>query len=186
MDYQLAVIDPPWSWAAWGKEQTREVPYPVLTLPDLRALPISSLLAQDSVVLLWVTDPLLPHAMRCVEDWGLTFKTVGFYWTKTRASGKEHIGLGYYTRANPEQCWILTQGKGLPRQSRAVRRWLQAPFTKHSEKPDQFYEAVDQLFGPVKRVDVFARKPRPGWDSIGNEIDGKDIREVLPIAWSIV
>ena len=114
MDYQLAVIDPPWSWAAWGKEQSREVPYPVLTLSDLQALSISSLLAPDAVVLLWVTDPLLPHAMRCVEAWGLTFKTVGFYWTKTRASGKEHIGLGYYTRANPEQCWILTRGKGLP------------------------------------------------------------------------
>ena len=182
MSYSLAVIDPPWSWVPWngGGGQTRGVPYPILTLEAMGQLDICSILKPDAVVLLWVTDSMLPQALQLVDHWGLTFKTVGFYWTKTRLSGKEHIGLGYYTRANPEQCWILTRGKGLPRVSKSVRRWLQAPYTSHSEKPDKFYEHVLALFGDIPRVDIFARKPRPGWDVIGNEIDGRDIREVLP------
>lgn len=179
--YQLAVIDPPWKWEHWSKVDTgaRLAPYSTLTTNDIAALPIKKILAPDAVVILWVIDSMLPQALRCIESWGLEFKTVGFYWTKVRPSGKEHMGLGYYTRANPEQAWIATRGNGLKRQSMSVRRWLHAPSGAHSEKPEEFYNRVDQLFGDVPRVDIFARKPRPGWAVIGNEIDGKDIREVL-------
>lgn len=177
--YDIAVIDPPWSWAAWGRNQTREAPYPVLTTSDIGALRVGNIMAPDSVLMVWVIDSMLPQALQCIEQWGYTYKTVGFYWTKVKPSGKEHIGLGYYTRSNPEQCWIATRGKGLARSSRSVRRWLHAPCGDHSEKPDVFYRKVEELFGPQKRVDIFARKPREGWDVIGNEIDGKDIREVL-------
>jgi len=38
---------------------------------------------------------------------------------------------------------------------------------------------MEELFGDVLRVDVFARKHRPGWDVIGDAIDGRDIRDVL-------
>lgn len=177
--YPLAVIDPPWQWLGHTGETSRSALYAKLTDDDLCALPMSRLLAPDAVALLWIIDTHVPHALRCVEAWGLTYKTVGFYWTKVRPSGKEHIGLGYYTRANPEQCWIATRGAGIPRVSRAVRRWLHAPSGAHSEKPDAFYTAVEELFGDVPRVDVFARKRRAGWDAIGNEIDGRDIRDVL-------
>jgi N6-adenosine-specific RNA methylase IME4 len=181
MTYKVAVIDPPWKWQHWSPTDTgaRMAPYGTLTMAEMTVLPMQRLLAQDAVALLWVIDSMLPHAMRCVDAWGLSFRTVGWYWTKVRPSGKEHIGLGYYTRANPEQCWIATRGAGLPRVSRSVRRWLHAPSGAHSEKPDAFYAAVETLFGDVPRVDVFARKQRPGWDAIGNEIDGRDIREVL-------
>lgn len=180
--YSLAVIDPPWNWKEWGVSisgNARRAPYEKLDVSALASLPISRMLEDDAAVILWVIDSMLPQAMKCVEAWGLSFRTVGFYWTKEKPSGKEHIGLGYYTRANPEQAWILTKGKGIRRQSRAVRRWIHAPSGAHSEKPDIFYRKVDELFGNIPRVDVFARKRREGWDVIGNEIDGRDIREVL-------
>lgn len=181
MKHAVAVIDPPWYWKQWGKDETgaRLPPYPTLTTADLARLPIGNVLAPDAVVLLWVIDPMLPQAMRCLEAWGLQFRTVGFYWTKSRPSGKDHVGLGYYTRANPEQCWIAVRGRGIPRASMSVRRWLHAPTGGHSEKPDEFYARVEALFGDVPRIDVFARRPRPGWTSMGNEIDGQDIREAL-------
>lgn len=176
--WQLAVIDPPWRWQAWGKRANREVPYETMTIDDLAATDICSLLAPDAVVLLWVIDPMLPHAMKVVNAWGLKYATVGFYWTKFRPSGREHIGTGYYTRANPEQAWLLVRGKGLPRVDQSVRRWLHAPVGAHSAKPDEFFDRASRLFGAVSKVEVFARKHRPGWDALGREIDGRDIRHV--------
>lgn len=176
--WQLAVIDPPWRWQAWGKRNNREVPYETMTIDDLAATDICSLLTPDAVVLLWVIDPMLPHAMRIVDTWGLKYATVGFYWTKYRPSGAEHIGTGYYTRANPEQAWLLVRGKGLPRIDQSVRRWLHAPVGAHSQKPDEFFARAARLFGAVSKVEIFARTRRPGWDALGREIDGRDIRDV--------
>lgn len=46
---------------------------------------------------------------------------------------------------------------------------LSAPVGRHSEKPDAFYSIVEKLFaGP--RLDLFARKHRPGWTCLGNEV----------------
>ena len=150
-----------------------------MTIAEIASLPVRDLLAPDAVILLWVTDPLLPRALEVVRAWGLTFKTVGFYWTKRKPSGAEHLGGGYYTRANPEQCWILTRGKGVSRADRSVRRLLAAPVRAHSEKPDLFYTEVERLFGNVPRVDVFARRKRDGWDALGDEIDGRDIHDAI-------
>lgn len=173
----LVVIDPPWLWSARSmKGEDRSPPYPRMTLDRIKELPIFDLLQKDAVVLLWVTDPLLYQAMEVVKSWGLSFKTVAFYWTKSKPSGKEHMGGGYYTRANPEQCWLLTKGKGLPRLSRSVRRWIHAPVRTHSEKPEEFFMRVEKLFGSeVERLELFARVLRPGWIVMGNEIDGNDI-----------
>ncbi len=178
--YAVAVIDPPWTWSARSaKGEGRSPRYPRMTIAEIASLPVRDLLAPDAVILLWVTDPLLPRALEVVRAWGLTFKTVGFYWTKRKPSGAEHLGGGYYTRANPEQCWILTRGKGVSRADRSVRRLLAAPVRAHSEKPDLFYTEVERLFGNVPRVDVFARRQRDGWDALGDEIDGRDIHDAI-------
>lgn len=180
--FSLAVIDPPWLWSARSaKGEDRSPDYARMTISDLCELPISSVLADNAVVLLWVIDPMLPHALEVVNAWGLTFKTVGFYWVKHKPSGAEHMGGGYYTRANPEQVWICTKGKGLPRKNSSVRRVLNAPVGKHSEKPALFFDRVLDLFGEVKRADIFARSKRPGWTCMGNEIDGLDIRDSLKL-----
>ena len=178
--YAVAVIDPPWTWSARSsKGEGRSPRYPRMTIAEIASLPVRNLLAPDAVVLLWVTDPLLPRALEVVGAWGLPYKTVAFYWTKHKPRGAEHLGGRYGTRANPEQCWVLTRGKGVSRADRAVRRLLAAPVRAHSEKPDQFYAEVERLFGNVRRVDVFARRKRDGWDALGDEIDGRDIHDAI-------
>jgi N6-adenosine-specific RNA methylase IME4 len=39
--------------------------------------------------------------------------------------------------------------------------------------------AIEEMYPTLPRVEVFAREAAPGWAAIGNEIDGRDIREVL-------
>jgi N6-adenosine-specific RNA methylase IME4 len=45
-----------------------------------------------------------------------------------------------------------------------------APRRKHSEKHDVFAEMIEQMFPNVPKLEMFARKPRDGWDVWGNEI----------------
>jgi N6-adenosine-specific RNA methylase IME4 len=40
---------------------------------------------------------------------------------------------------------------------------------RHSSKPDSFYTMIDHL--GQRRLDIFARKERDGWDVFGNEVN---------------
>ena len=46
--------------------------------------------------------------------------------------------------------------------------WYEAPRRDHSEKPDLFMDLVEQM-SPGPRLEMFARNPRLGWASWGNE-----------------
>ena len=87
--------------------------------------------------------------------------------------------MGYYTRANAEYCLLATRGKTLKRVSRSVHSIIDDRVMEHSRKPDTVRGRIVELFGDIPRVELFARKKNDGWDAIGNEIDGKDIKEVL-------
>ena len=50
---------------------------------------------------------------------------------------------------------------------------------EHSKKPAEIRERIVELCGELPRIELFARDKVKGWDSLGDEIDGKDIREAL-------
>jgi len=124
--------------------------------------------APDYALFLWAIDPMLPQALDVTAAWGFTFKTVAFYWAKRcRASDGWHIGTGYWSRANPEQCLRGTRGSPM-RLSRSVRRLVVAPVREHSRKPDEVAQSIQQLV-PGPYLEMFARERRFGWDAWGNE-----------------
>jgi N6-adenosine-specific RNA methylase IME4 len=45
---------------------------------------------------------------------------------------------------------------------------------EHSRKPDEVYELLEQLFGPARRIELFARQRRAGWVSWGNQLPEMD------------
>jgi N6-adenosine-specific RNA methylase IME4 len=67
--------------------------------------------------------------------------------------------------------WLATRGHGLPIVDHGVNQVIFAPRRSHSEKPDEFYERLERLFGDVRRLELFARRERPGWTVWGNQID---------------
>ena len=88
------------------------------------------------------------------------------------------LGMGHWTRANAELCLIAT--KGSPRRiGKGVRQIVVSPVERHSKKPDCVRDRIVELMGDVPRVELFARERTPGWDAMGNEIDGRDIRDAL-------
>ena len=185
--YKVIYADPPWTFATYsrkGKGRSPEAYYDCMTLADIQALPVGEWAAEDCVLLLWTTDPLLEKAFAVIHAWGFTYKTVGFYWAKlkkpevTYNDGSFFTGLGFWTRANPELCLLATRGNP-HRRSANVRKLIVSPRREHSRKPDGVYERIEALCeGPY--LEMFARFsqpgcPRPGWDRWGSEAEAPAI-----------
>jgi len=168
--YSVIYADPPWhftTWSARGRGRTADAWYDTMSLADVKALPVAPLAASDCVLLLWAIDPMLHVAFDVIKAWGFTYKTVGFYWVKTNRDGSPFMGLGHWTRMNPEVCLLATRGH--PRRlSASVRKLVTTPRRAHSQKPDEVYDSIETLItGPY--LELFARRTRPGWDSWGLE-----------------
>jgi N6-adenosine-specific RNA methylase IME4 len=173
--FRAIVADPPWRFEAWSaKGEDRSPNYDLMSLAGIKGLPVADLAAPDCVLLLWATNPMLPHALSVIETWGFTYKTVGFHWAKTTAKTDAswapsfHMGLGYWTRANSEMCLLGVRGKP-KRVSKAVRQLIVAPRREHSRKPEEFFGRVEALVeGPY--LELFSRQDRPGWTTWGREV----------------
>ena len=111
--YGAIYADPPWhfrNWSARGTGRNAISHYECLDFQALAALPVSQIATDDCALFVWTTDPLLPKALELIEAWGFHYKTVGFYWVKLNSLARNEAdyftGLGYWTRANPEQCLL--------------------------------------------------------------------------------
>ena len=96
-----------------------------------------------------------------MEHWGFEYVT-NLVWAKNT------IGLGYYFRGQHEICLFGKKGQMKPN-SRSESTLVTAKKSKHSKKPNEFYEKIEALSDGAK-IELFARNKREGWDSWGDEI----------------
>lgn len=181
--YGLIESDPAWGWMSFaGKasapHRTAEAPYPVMTLDEMKAMPVADLAAKDCVLNMWTIGSHLDQAIELGRHWGFVFKSDGLVWVKTGKNdlAVRPIGMGKWVRKQVEYSLIFTRGK--PRRTDAgVRQLIEtdefdpviyAPRREHSRKPDERYARLERLAaGP--RVELFGRTDLAGWDSWGNE-----------------
>lgn len=106
--YSIIYADPPWRYKVYSKKglgRSAESHYPTMELEDIRALPVGTLAADDCVLFLWTTIPLLHDCFSVMRAWGFSYKTVAFVWIKqNRKSDSLFWGMGHWTRANAEFC----------------------------------------------------------------------------------
>ena len=134
-------------------------------------MPVADLAAKDSALFLWATFPQLPEALRLIQAWGFTYKSVAFVWLKqNRKSPGWFYGLGFWTRGNAEVCLLATRGHP-KRQAANVHQFIISPVREHSRKPEEAREKIVALMGDLPRVELFARQSPPGWDVWGNEVE---------------
>lgn len=207
--YNLIYLDPPWQYNSRANHKTRfrggaGGHYPLMPMQDIAALPIRALAAPACAVLMWCTFPYLDAQIRLFAHWGFRFRTQLLTWIKLNPRGydipqddpcysasKDYVryagdglyhsvffGVGYYAKSNPEVCLLGMRGQ-VPTISNHVSSVIHAPRRAHSQKPDEAYVRIEQLFGDIPRIELFARTHRPGWDVMGNAVDGQDIRHVL-------
>lgn len=170
--YELIYADPPWTFkdkCNAGKRGASHK-YNTMTVAELCALPISNLCAANCLLAMWWVAAMPHEALEVVDAWGFKLKTMtGFTWAKKTVNGRDHFGMGHWTRANAENCLIATKGKP-KRKSASVRQLITAPVVEHSVKPVDARDRLVQLVGDVPRIELFARIAGDGWDAFGNQV----------------
>jgi N6-adenosine-specific RNA methylase IME4 len=167
----VIAIDAAWPFTHYSERASGAVTdhYEIMTIDEIKALPIKALSAENCAVFCWVTWPFMPIWQEILQAWGVTFSGLAFDWIKLNPNGDGlHWGNGYGTRANPEPCLLAKIGNPL-RLSADVHSVIKAPVGAHSAKPDEAYRRMEQLFGGP-RLELFARKPREGWHTWGDEL----------------
>lgn len=191
MRYNVILCDPPWTYRdkCNAGERGAAHKYVEMSTKDIIALPVVDIAADNCALFIWATPPTLPSDSRreplkagpvfeIINRWGFTYKTIAFVWIKVGKNGKPRMCMGHYSRSNAEICMIGIRGK-MKRISASVSSVIHAPIHKHSEKPTETRDRIVELFGDVPRIELFATTQAPGWDALGYEIDGRDIRESL-------
>lgn len=180
--YKIIYADPPWQYRVYSKKgqgRSAEHHYHTMSIKDIMALPVDKIADKDCILFLWITFPCLKEGIEVMERWGFKYKTCGFNWVKRNKKKNTYfIGLGFWTRSNSEVCLIGTKGQP-KRVSKSVSQICDARIMEHSKKPAEIRERIVELCGELPRIELFARDKVKGWDSLGDEIDGKDIREAL-------
>ena len=158
--YNVIYADPPWQYSNSGISGAAKNHYPTMSIEELSKLEIPS--AENAVLFLWVTNPILFEAMPLIASWGFEYKT-NMVWVKNIA------GQGFYVKGQHDLLLICVTGSMRPLDSLYVRSVVSLPRKEHSQKPTKFYEIIEELYPEGKYLELFARNKRKGWTSWGNE-----------------
>jgi N6-adenosine-specific RNA methylase IME4 len=162
--YAVIMADPPWRFEPYSREgmdRAADNHYPTVTLAEIKALKVPA--ADDCVLFLWATVPMLPQALDVMTAWGFVYRS-HFIWLKDR------IGTGYWSRNKHELLLVGTRGNiPAPAAGEQFESVISAPLGKHSAKPNAFAEMIEEMFPNCRAIEMFARGPRLGWDVFGNE-----------------
>ncbi len=179
--YELIYPDLPLYY--YGGYNTRRIKirpsYPTMKFDELASLPIKKIAAPNCALALWATGPKMDEILKLIKIWGFQYITLLFIWIKTNGKANTlNYKPAYWTMPNAE--YLLFAKIGHPQRVREdIKQIVFAPIAGHSAKPPVFRDKLVQLFGDVPRIELFARSKTPGWDAVGNQIDGKDIRDAL-------
>jgi site-specific DNA-methyltransferase (adenine-specific) len=178
MKYKIIYADPPWTYQGNMMNSSVTDHYNVMTINQLKEIPVRTLADNDCVLFLWVTMPKLNEVFDVIKSWGFEYKTVAFTWVKENKRDCSYfVGLGRWTRANVELCLLATKGKP-KRIDKGVRQLVVSKIREHSRKPDEVRNRIIRLLGDLPRIELFARNRVDGWDCYGNQLS-KTIQKLL-------
>lgn len=194
--YKTIYADPPWSEIGGGAiKRGADRYYNVMRTKDICRVPVWDISSTNCHLYLWVTNNYFQDGLKVMEAWGFRYVTMITWVKATKYYGYEtnmfeaekfdplyklqNPGLGQYYRGLTEHCLFGVKGR-LPYKTKDGKRQqgctaLLAPRTKkHSQKPEEMREMIQRVSYPPY-VELFARKPSPGWDVWGNEVESAEI-----------
>ena len=188
----VILADPAWAFVTFTgsgtPQRAEEQHYAVMTLDDLKKLPVGDLAAKNCCLLMWVIGSHLDAALELGKAWGFKYKTDLLTWVKVGKYDPKlrPISMGFWSRKQTEMCLIFTKGKpkrldaGIRQLIETDEHIIYAPKREHSRKPDEQYERIEKLVGGPY-VELFARHSRDGWSTWGNERTRFDLALPAPV-----
>jgi N6-adenosine-specific RNA methylase IME4 len=174
--YNVIYADPAWQFnnkkTGGSMSSSAQDQYRVTTLDDMKLLPVENLAADDCALIMWWVSSMPQEAIDLCKAWGFKLQNMnGFVWRKLTVKGLPFFGMGFTTRAGSESCIVAYRGKQSNLvKNRGVRAVIEAKVGKHSEKPQEFRDAIKTIYGSdVPMIELFSRKEIYGWDRWGDQ-----------------
>jgi N6-adenosine-specific RNA methylase IME4 len=169
--YGVIYADPEWRFEPWSREtgmdRAADNHYPTSELETIKNRSVHELAADDCVLFMWATSPMLKDAIEVMRAWGFRYVT-SFVWVKDK------IGTGYWFRNKHETLLVGVKGEvPAPAPGTQADSVISAPVARHSEKPEVFYEIIERYFSTLPKIELNARRRRAGWDAWGLEAPGE-------------
>ncbi|MCX5745760.1 MAG: MT-A70 family methyltransferase [Proteobacteria bacterium] len=170
--FEVIAIDPPWPYhkgedvTNWPWRPGWTPAYAPMALDEIAKMKIPAN-PEGCVLFLWTTHKFMRHAFKILDAWGFEERSI-ITWVKKRRTG-EHLGGGRWLRNTTDFAIMAVTGSPqvlLTTQTTVIH----GAFDRHSEKPVEFYELVESLC-VGRRLEMFARSRRSGWEAHGLEID---------------
>jgi N6-adenosine-specific RNA methylase IME4 len=130
----------------------------------------------------WIKKSILKHQQVCYDKFAYDRAIKSILDTVPKLDLFEELtfGMGRLFRQTHEICLIGTRGKINSQIANKSQRSVSfAENLKHSAKPEDLQDSLEIIFPVARKLELFARRIRPGWTCLGNEIDGKDIYDAL-------
>lgn len=173
--YDLIYADPPWKQSKGGKKSVREnssgkpLDYPVCSLDEIKEhLSLATAASGDnSILFLWTIDKYLFEAQEIAESLGYKLHA-RMIWDKVTG-----IPAAFTVRYGHEYLLYMYKGKLTPvaKEERGkIHTVFREKVTKHSKKPEIAYEIIERLYPNLRKLEMYARNTRLGWDCFGNEV----------------
>lgn len=171
--YGVIVADPEWRFEPYSREtglgNSADNHYPTSPLDVIKARDVPSIAADDCVLWLWATVPMLLQALEVMAAWD-------FDYVSNVAWDKQQTGTGYWFLNQHELLLVGTRGHiPAPAPGDQWPSVISAPRGGHSEKPEESYQLIESYFPNLPKIELNRRgEPRPGWDAWGNEAESAD------------
>jgi N6-adenosine-specific RNA methylase IME4 len=174
--FSTILADPPWQFqnrtGKMAPEHKRLNRYGTLTFDEIKALPVLPLLEETAHCYLWVPNALLPEGLETLKAWGFQYKS-NIVWHKVRKDGgPDGRGVGFYFRNTTELVLFGIRGRNARTLAPGRRQVniLRTQKREHSRKPDELYPIIEAC-SPGPFLELFARGPRKGWSTWGNQAE---------------
>lgn len=172
--YNLLYVDPPWQQRKGGTKSVRpnssgkELDYQTCSLEEIEdhLRTADSHTSENAVLFLWTIDKYLFEAQALAEKLGYKLHA-RMIWNKVTG-----IPAAFTVRFGHEYLLYMYKGKLTPvatEQRGKIHTVFTEKVTKHSKKPTAAYEIIESLYPDLKKLEMYARNTRQGWDCWGNE-----------------
>jgi N6-adenosine-specific RNA methylase IME4 len=195
-NFKIIIADPCWQpndkLTMSSTPRGAEANYPTLNTNELKKLNVKNLADPNGCILvLWVIGCMLQDGLDVQKSWGFEHKQT-LVWVKTKKEKKNKIltpeeslgfGLGRLYRQTHEMALIGINNTKIYKdlKNKSQRSVIFGYNEGHSKKPELLQDSLELMFGSdCNKLELFARRPRPGWLCLGNELSGRDIRDEIP------
>ncbi len=174
--YEIIYADPAWKQSKGGKKSVRKnssgmkLDYDVMDFENIRQTLLwffNNKTTKDHCIFIWTIDKYLTDTDLMMVEFGYK-RHARFIWDKVTG-----IPAAFTVRYSHEYLLWYYKSKLLPIEKSERGKFstvMREKVIKHSKKPELAYQMIERLYPNFRKLELFARERRLGWDSWGNEV----------------